>query len=159
MAWYGQATISEHILIDWFDLNNVIWCHSALMCWYRCVCISYIINQLYFRWWLGNTWHQAHTWTNDNHDHWHSLTLATFNLSGWESEFLVLSTLFSKVINSLWPNDAIWRYRSRSTLAHVMACCLTAPSHYLNQCWLILSKNQWHSAEGNLIKNSSPFNH
>ena len=38
-------------------------------------------------------------------------------------------------INSLWPNDAIWRQRSGSTLAQVMACCLTAPSHYLNQCW------------------------
>ena len=25
-------------------------------------------------------------------------------------------------------------------LASVMACCLTAPSHYLNQCWLIISK-------------------
>ena len=24
-------------------------------------------------------------------------------------------------------------------LAQVMACCLTAPSHYLNQCWLIIS--------------------
>ena len=28
-----------------------------------------------------------------------------------------------------------------------MACCLTAPSHYLNQCWLTFSKVQWHSAE------------
>ena len=27
-----------------------------------------------------------------------------------------------------------------SKLAQVMACCLTAPSHYLNQCWLIMSK-------------------
>ena len=27
-----------------------------------------------------------------------------------------------------------WRQRSGSTLAQVMACCLTAPSHYLNQC-------------------------
>ena len=25
-----------------------------------------------------------------------------------------------------------------------MACCLTAPSHYLNQCWLIISKHIWH---------------
>ena len=33
----------------------------------------------------------------------------------------------------------IWRQRSGSTLAEVMACCLTAPSHYLNQCWLIIS--------------------
>ena len=41
-------------------------------------------------------------------------------------------------INSLWPSDAIWRQRSGSTLAEVMACCLTAPSHYLNQCWLIM---------------------
>ena len=42
--------------------------------------------------------------------------------------------------NSLWPSDTIWWYRSGSTLAQVMAWCLTAPSHYLNQCWLIISK-------------------
>ena len=33
-------------------------------------------------------------------------------------------------LNPLWPNDAIWRHRSRSTLAHVTACWLTALSHY-----------------------------
>ena len=38
--------------------------------------------------------------------------------------------------NSLWPSDTIWWKRSGSTLAQVMACCLAAPSHYLNQCWL-----------------------
>ena len=27
-----------------------------------------------------------------------------------------------------------------STLAQVMACCLMAPSHYLNQCWLTISE-------------------
>ena len=47
--------------------------------------------------------------------------------------------------NSLWPSDAIWRHRSGSTLAQVMACCLTAPSHYLNQCWLIISQVHCHS--------------
>ena len=47
--------------------------------------------------------------------------------------------------NSLWLRDAIWRQRSGSTLAQVMACCLTAPSHYLNQCWLVISEVQWHS--------------
>ena len=46
-------------------------------------------------------------------------------------------------LNSLWPSDTIWRQRSGSTLAQVMACCLTAPSHYLNQCWLIISEVQW----------------
>ena len=35
--------------------------------------------------------------------------------------------------------------RSGSTLAQLMACCLMAPSHYLNQCWLIISEVQWHS--------------
>ena len=28
-----------------------------------------------------------------------------------------------------------------------MACCLTAPSHYLNQCWLLISEVQWHIRE------------
>ena len=46
-------------------------------------------------------------------------------------------------LNSLWPSDAIWHHRSRSTLGQVMACCLTAPTHYLTQCWLIISDNLW----------------
>ena len=50
----------------------------------------------------------------------------------------------SVIVNSLGPSDAIWRWRSWSTLVQVMACCLTAPSHYLNQCWLIISEAQWH---------------
>ena len=37
----------------------------------------------------------------------------------------------------LWPCDAIWWHISGITLAQVMACCLTAPSDCLNQCWLI----------------------
>ena len=54
-------------------------------------------------------------------------------------------------INSLWPSDAIWRQLSGSTLAQVMACCLTAPSHYLNQCWLIFKGTLWHSPVSNFI--------
>ena len=58
-------------------------------------------------------------------------------------------------VNPLWPSDAIWRQGSGSTLAQVMACCLMVPSHYLNQCWLIISKVQWHSSEGSLTKDTS----
>ena len=47
--------------------------------------------------------------------------------------------------NSLWPGDVILRHKTGSTLARVMVCCLAAPSHYLNQCWLIIRKVQWHS--------------
>ena len=46
--------------------------------------------------------------------------------------------------NSLWPSDAMWRHKSGSTLAQVMA-----PSHYLNQCWLIILGVPWHSLESN----------
>ena len=44
------------------------------------------------------------------------------------------------MFNPLWPGDAILRYRSRPRLARAMACCLTAPNHYLNQFWLRISK-------------------
>ena len=33
-----------------------------------------------------------------------------------------------------------------------MACCLMAPSHYLNQCWLIISKVLWHFIWGQFHK-------
>ena len=47
--------------------------------------------------------------------------------------------------NSLWPSDTIGWYRSGSTLAQV----LTATSHYLNQCWLLIRKVLWHSMPSN----------
>ena len=47
--------------------------------------------------------------------------------------------------NSLWPSDAKRRHRSGSTFAQIMACCLTTPSHCLDQCWLIIDWVLWHS--------------
>ena len=62
-------------------------------------------------------------------------------------------------VNSLWPSDAIWRQKTGSTLAQVMACCLTAPSHYLNQYWLIITKVQWHSSDSSFTTNASAISH
>ena len=65
-------------------------------------------------------------------------------MCGW------MKTSISLQFNSFWSSDAIWRHRSGSTLTQVMACCLTvltAPSHYLNQCWLVISEVPWHSPE------------
>ena len=59
-------------------------------------------------------------------------------------------------ISSLGPSDAIWWQRCGSKLAQIMACCLTAPSHYLNQFWFILSKVQWYSSDGNFIRIPQP---
>ena len=56
------------------------------------------------------------------------------------------------MFNSLWPSDIIWWQGSRSTLAQVMACCLTVPSYYQNQCWLIISKD-------NFTRDTSTINH
>ena len=63
------------------------------------------------------------------------------------------------LLKKMWPSDAIWRHRSGSTLAQVMAGCLTAPSHYLKQCWLIISYADWHSSGGNFAKDTSATNH
>ena len=75
-----------------------------------------------------------------------------YNFEGWymsaiwfpndDSMIVLIMALY---LNLFWPSDTIWRQRSGSTLAQVMACCLTAPSHYLNQCWRIISEVQWHS--------------
>ena len=40
-----------------------------------------------------------------------------------------------------------------------MACCLMAPSHYLNQFWLIISKVWWHSSKDNFTAGISAINH
>ena len=61
--------------------------------------------------------------------------------------------------NSLRPSDAIWRHRSGSSLAQVLACCLAAPSHYLNQYWLIISKSQQNSCKSICTRNTSATNH
>ena len=56
----------------------------------------------------------------------------------------------------MWPSDAIWRRGFESTLAQVIACCLTAPSRYLKHCWLMISEVQWQSPEGNFISQEVP---
>ena len=51
-------------------------------------------------------------------------------------------------LNSLmWPSDATWQPIFGLMLTQVMACCLAAPSHYMHQCWLLISKGLWHSPE------------
>ena len=70
------------------------------------------------------------------------------SLSGVMQEKKYLSTIrltHSPRITS----DAVWRHRTGSTLAQVMTCCLTAPSHCLNQCWLLTAEVLWHSPESN----------
>ena len=62
-------------------------------------------------------------------------------------------------INSFWPSDIIRWHRYGSTLAQVMAWCLMAPSHYLNQCWLIVSTDQWRLSKCNFPRDTPAINH
>ena len=45
--------------------------------------------------------------------------------------------------------DAMWWQRSVWTLAHVMGWCVTAPIHFSNQCWLLITRVPWHLPESN----------
>ena len=74
-----------------------------------------------------------------------------------KSQVMVPEVLCS--FHPLRPSDATCRHWSRSTLAQIMTCCLTAPIHYLNQCWLIISEVQWQSPEGNFPRDTSATNH
>ena len=89
--------------------------------------------------------------------HWLGASLAINDChSASEATLTDLSTLIICTVNSLRPSDSIWRQWSWTTLAQVMACCLMAPSHYLNQCWLTISKVLWQLPEG-YFKGNTPF--
>ena len=75
-----------------------------------------------------------------------------------ETYVVIECTSSSPLFNLLRPSDAIRQQGTESTLAQVMACCLTGPSHYLNQCWLIISKVLWHSSEGIIMRRSEDTN-
>ena len=60
--------------------------------------------------------------------------------------------------NSLAPSDATWSQRTWFTLVQVMICCMTAPDHYLNQCWLD-NEVLWHSSESNFTENAQAISH
>ena len=74
---------------------------------------------------------------------------------------LLLVTVSSiiTIFNSLRPSDAIWWHRFRPTLLQIMACCLSAPSHYLNQFWLIISEILWHTLEDICMGNKRDISH
>ena len=61
----------------------------------------------------------------------------------------VWGTALFTLCSEIEMHIAIWRHSSGSTMAQVMACCLTAPCYYLNQCWLPNSELPWQSRESN----------
>ena len=55
--------------------------------------------------------------------------LKTGKIWPWQKNF---SNFQTKLYKFCWPSDDVWQHRSGSIMAQVMVCCLTAPSHYLD---------------------------
>ena len=107
--------------------------------------------------WLFTLFHQSRSVLSPNPIR--PLHTMHFSLKKKNSKTKLGKMKYSNVlINSLWPGDAIWRHGTRSTLAQVMACCLTAPSHDMNPCWLIIGEVPWHSSQGIIIRQCEDTN-
>ena len=63
--------------------------------------------------------------------------MTELNIESWVwvtcTQFWGVLKMRTNLVNSLGPSDAIWWQKTGSTLVQEMACCLTAPNHYLNQ--------------------------
>ena len=69
------------------------------------------------------------------------------------TEVCIFSRLLFQPLKIIFRKMASWWQRSGSTLDHIMTCCLTALSHYLNQCWLLIGEVLWYSSESNVTAN------
>ena len=94
---------------------------------------------------------------NDNNSSWWMTTLSV-KQAHWITRLIIPLSGPQYQLNSLWPSDSIWRHGSGSTLVQVMACCLMAPSHYLNQCWLLKREVRWHSPESYFAQATTLYN-
>ena len=74
---------------------------------------------------LALTRHQAIIWTNDGLGWWRIFVSCSLN----ELRYLSISC----AIALRWMSHSLTE--DLSTLFQIMACCLTAPSHHLKQCW------------------------
>ena len=63
-------------------------------------------------------------------------------VDGWYATKIPRNSATHVIVNSFWTVDCIWWHRSWSIL--VMASCLKAPIHYLNQCWLLICQVLWY---------------
>ena len=104
------------------------------------------------------TWNVLTRWNGNPHSKSCHLLCAvkTVHWSGWMLFPLGCQHGASPLRLSVWHRGAVWQHRSGSTfgstLVQVMACCLTAPSHYQNQCWLTIKCVLLYSPESSIYK-------
>ena len=160
--WKCQSFLDKKCL----DLRGTRTPNLRVLDWIQpmspCNTVSY--HKMVFTVWQLQRYNIGRTWDAENSTHMSS----SRNNSGVSCDYVeekitlmcvgrtgLHCSCISSFMNSLRPSDAIWLQRTMLTLPQVMACCLTAPSHYLNQSWLIL----WRSCEDNLTRDSSAITH
>ena len=92
-------------------------------------------------------WHKYKPW-EDNVSH----TISRSKSQKWRSQGLLDFFVVGMGVSQKISDYYFW-------LAQLMACSLTLLRHCLNPCWLIISKVQWHSTEGNFKRNTTAINH
>ena len=89
--------------------------------------------------WMWVRWMDR--WT-DGLTEWNQYTPTTLLLITWLCIWGVFVASWCHMVTQNWV----------SMLTQLMADSLSAPSQYLNKCWLITSKVLWHSSEGIIIR-------
>ena len=126
--------------------------------------------------WMGANWNFHHIsemgpWIAKASDYWsfvrgiHRWPMSwhykvwKYNYTGWRySLYLVYNCLYNSWhIVTLWCHTDTYIWVNIGQGKGFVASWNNA--NYLNQCWLIISKVQWHSSKGNLTKGTSVTNH
>ena len=122
---YQMNTNTNILLPRKYNIEGITPVRSSshkLIGWYTSR-VNWMDNLIFRKW---NTFHHVSHLTNNNNCH--------CNLQ------CTLGILMALMMGTELLNSC----RSGSTLAQVMACCLMAPSNYLNWCWLVISGALWH---------------
>ena len=90
---------------------------------------------------------------------WNCCILTHWPLVTPKSKGSSLYMYFTSLVRLWFNTDCIWQHRSGSALMQLMAHCLTAPSHHLRQCWLVINEVQWHLPQGSYTGNSQNVSH
>ena len=113
-----------------------MWPHLVIICHVRTMQI--LLQDLDYK-------HIKHLWNGPrlSLDHWEQQVGKLSRVNNLETLWYEFQAI--GIYQFIGPRVAIWRHRSGSTPGQVMACCLTSPNHYLNQCWVLISGVLFHS--------------
>ena len=151
------------MILYWVLLYHEICCHNPSPTLIGIIDTNHrliFLNKIFLNIKCKNKYRYCHCGSKPRYFTFFSSLVSSVQFNSIQFCLLFLSAdALATAVNLLGPSDAIWWQKSGSTLAQVMACCLTAPSHYLNQCWLIISEAKWHSNKGDSTSDPSNTYH